>query len=117
MARSCCGLGRLALIVCLVALAAGPALARMTVEIVMPDTDPCQAQAGAEVGFGAIAYVDGEETPPGLVRFEWDFGDTGTSDENPTGHAYAEAGTYICTVVAYWGEERAEDTVTVQVGK
>jgi hypothetical protein len=87
----------------------------LSVNITVPPTDPAQGLVGEAIPFQAIAWDESSGDVTSKAWWEWDFGDGAVSPENPTGHAFAQVGTYTVTATAIYNDEKARDTVEVEV--
>jgi PKD domain-containing protein len=62
----------------------------LTVQI---DAEPDIGRAPLNVHFEALVGGDGDS-----LQYQWDFGDGGSDDQNPTTHKYAAPGAYTATL-------------------
>jgi hypothetical protein len=92
------------------------AAAQLTVQIVIPPSDPFNTVVGDWVTFEAVAYQDGVELDSATVQWQWDFGDGTQSTDNPAYHFYAQTGAYATTATATVGDTSATATITGIVG-
>jgi hypothetical protein len=105
----------LAVVACVLPLCAGPAFAAFTVDIVRPSIDPLETKEDYPVCFEAVGLDEGQQDVSGQVDWQWDFGDTHGSTENPVSHAFDNAGNYTVWVTGTYNGQEAQDSTGVVV--
>jgi len=94
-------------------LCAGAAHA-LSVDIIIPDTDPWIVSVDKPIDLRAVAYDDQQEDISDEVTWCWEFGDnTATDDDNPTQHVYEDPGDYTVTVTATLSPQQAQDQIGI----
>jgi len=96
---------------CILVVTSLPVYAALTVDIVVPPTDPFTCEVNIGQDFEAVAYLDGQQLPSDEVTWDWDFGDNSDhTTSNPTVHTYEDTGNYTVTVTATHASQQGQDT-------
>jgi hypothetical protein len=75
---------------------------------------PTVGYVGQEVVFTSTVTGVGERFVPSL-RYDWNFGDMNIASGQEVTHVYEQAGNFVVTVLAYFGEVELEERITVEI--